>query len=84
MKKLFWPPVYIARTVTYIPCNCIYIYIIPRVDNYLGRVSNGPINCDTTARMFTSVFTKYTELISVFFKFMGVVEKMALEACRKL
>ena len=58
--------------------------VLSRVDNYLGRVSNGPINCDTTARMFTSVFTKYTELISVIFKFMGVVEKMALEACRKL
>ena len=58
------------------------MYIVPRVDNYLGRVSNLPIICDTTARVLKFVFLKYTELISVIFKFMGVVEKMALEACR--
>ena len=36
-----------------IETNTYNVYTIPRVDNYLGRVSNAPINCDTTARMFT-------------------------------
>ena len=59
-------------------------HLSSRMDYYLGRVPNLTLFCDTTVRMFTSVFCKYTELISVIFKFMGVVNIMALEACRQL